>query len=393
MKAFFRTLFRPLTFILSGSGFIVCGGILATNAFDENDPRETAAGVIVLTGGLFWAIALITLAIRFVRWFVRRKARPLLQRQRLPWAVRWYRLLESALVSALLISFAVVGAVEVGPMADNQTLDSADPAMVTLANEAGMSHEGTLIFLRTHPRLVSDSEMQSACAENTAANNAGGFIEQGCYVPATNQIYLRQMPDDLHAMVTATAAYEMLHPVYIALHQSGRGGALDAAIENNYTLLNDSDLTNQVENFAKTEPGARDLELFSLLGTGYSNLTDSLAQFYTPYFDNLGADVTANSQVKQLFQSDEDQLSQMDTDIKQYDDLANNAYATSIRWAQAGSQYEDDYYYNLYRQYLSQENSLIDQYNSLLDSYNTLVTEYNGTQPVQRITPAQTQSL
>jgi hypothetical protein len=391
MKAFFRALLRPLTFMLSGTGFIVCGGIQATNSFDENDPRETIAGIIILIGGLFWTIALITLALRLVRWLVRRKTRRLPQPS--PRSVRWYRVLESAAVSALLISLAAVAAIEVGPLIDSQMLDNADPAMVSLANEAGMSREGTLIFLRTHPRLVSDSEMQTDCAENTAANNSNGFIEQGCYVPATNQIFLRKMPDDLHSMVTATAAYEMLHPVYIALHDSSRAASLDAAIEANFTAINDPDLNNQVGNFAKTEPGARDLELFSLLGTGYSNLTDDLAQFYAPYFDNLSADVAANDQVKQLFQSDEDQLSQMDSQIKDYDTLASDAYATSARWAQAGSQYWDDYYYNQYRQYLDQENNLIDQYNNLLDSYNALVTEYNGTQPVQRINPAQTQSL
>ena len=391
MKAFLRTLFRPLTMLISGSGLIVCGAILAVNSFDDYDPREMAAGVIILVGGLFWTIALITLALRLVRRLARRKAR------RVPQAasrsVRWYGVLESVIVGALLISLAAVAAAIIGPIADGQTLANADPAMVSLANEAGMSRQGTLIFLRTHPRLVSDEEMQTACAENTAANNAGGFIEQGCYVPATNQIYLRKMPADLHDMVVATAAYEMLHPVYIALHASGHSADLDTAIEANFVSINDPDLTNQIANFANTEPGARDLELFSLLGTGYNDLTNGLAQFYTPYFDNLSADVAANNHVKQLFQDDEDQLSQMDAEIKQYNGFANNAYATSVRWADAGDQYLDDYYYKQYRQYLDQENSLIDQYNGLLDSYNALVTEYNGTQPVQRINPAQTQSL
>jgi hypothetical protein len=256
-----------------------------------------------------------------------------------------------------------------------------------------MSREGKLVFLRTHPQMVSDSEMQSACATNTAANNSNGFIEQGCYVPTANKIYLRNMPDNLHAMVVATAAYEMLHPVYIALHDAGRGDVLDQAIEANFTAINDTNLNEQVANFAKTEPGEKDLELFSLLGTGYSNITPALSKFYAPYFTSIGADVTANNQVKQLFKDSQDQLSQIDGQIKYYDNLANNDYAASVRWANVGNQSQDDYYYSRYRQDLQHENGLINDYNDQLKSYNALVTEFDGSQPVQKINPAQTQSM
>lgn len=392
MKAFLRALLRPLTCILSGSGIIVCGGILAANGFDDNDPRVAMGGFIILVGSLFWTIALSTLVVRGVRRISRRKL------PRVPAAVtsrhtRWYRLLESVIVSSLLIVIATGGAAMAGPIADKQTLANADPAMVALASEAGMSRQGTLIFLRTQPELVSDDGMRTDCAENTAANNSNGFIEQGCYIPTTNKIYLRRMPDDLHSLVVATASYEMLHPVYLALHATGQRAALDQAIEDNFTAINDTNLNEQVANFAKTEPGARDLELFSLLGTGYETISADLAQYYAPYFDNLSATVAANSHVKQLFNDAQSRLTLLSEQIKHYDALANDSYATSVRWAHAGSQYWDDYYYNQYRDYLAQENDLIDQYNTELDSYNALVTEFNGTQPVQHITPPETQSL
>lgn len=298
-----------------------------------------------------------------------------------------------AIIVVLLVvgGLAVVGGYMARIAMDDYTLSHADPAMTALANQAGMSRTGKLVFLRTHPALVSDSEMQAACAANTAANNSNGFIEQGCYVTSTHRIYLRRMPANLYQLEISTAAYEMLHPVYISLTALHKG-AVDQAIEANYNRLKDASLAAQVANFAKTEPGARDLELFSLLATGNTGISNDLMQYYAPYFDNLNASVQANNQVKQLFKQSEAQLSDVKAQIDHYETLAKNAYSASVTRARAGDQAGDDYYYNLYRQYLNQENSQIDQYNSLLNNYNALVTEYNGTQPVSQIDPAQTQS-
>ena len=300
----------------------------------------------------------------------------------------------TALFAPLAFLTAVGGAVAlaIGPISDSLTLSHADPAMLTLAQQAGMSRKGELVFLRTLPRLVSDSEMQSVCAGNTAANNSNGFIEQGCYDPSANRIYIRKMPADLQKLEISTAAYEMLHPVYLAMHVSKQGAALDQAIETNYQAISDPQLTAQVANFAKTEPGARDLELFSLLGTGYLNLTDALASYYKPYFANISATVTANKQVEQIFNDDKAKLDTLKSQIEHYASLAGDAYSASVRWARAGSQYWDDYYYNIYRQDVDQQNDAVNQYNQFLVTYNALVTEYNGTQPVQQLNSAQTQT-
>lgn len=277
------------------------------------------------------------------------------------------------------------------PFSDNYVLSHADPAMIALADEAGMSRAGELVFLRTDPQLVSDTVMETACEENTAANNSNGFIEQGCYNPSSNRIYLRAMPDNLHELEVSTAAYEMLHPVYISLHGSDQSKALDASIEANYKKLADAHLTAQVANFAKTEPDARDLELFSLLGVGYTNLSPDLASYYLPYFSDIAKTVAADSAVQQLFDSSRTQLDQIRAQIDRYSSLADDAYNQSVASAQAGSQYWDDYYYRLYQADIAKENASIDQYNVLLVSYNALVTEYNGTQPVQKLNPALTQ--
>jgi hypothetical protein len=308
-----------------------------------------------------------------------------------------------------IIFWSVVGLIVLlviasGPIGDEITIKTANPAMVKLAQQSGMSRQGELIFLKTKPQLVSDSQMESDCSANTAANNSDGFIEQGCYDPTSNRIYIREMPSDLYSLEVSTAAYEMLHPVYISIYNSGQGSAIDKSIETNYQEINDSFLNSQVANFAKTEPGAKDLELFSLIGTGYSNISDDLANYYQPYFSNIGDSISANNQVTQLFQSDLSQLTQLNStlntdnnDINSTYSNATSAYNDSVSWANAGNAYEDNYNYNIYSQDyniytqdITDYNNTVSQYNQVLQDYNNLISEYNG-QQFNQASPLQTQ--
>lgn len=298
-----------------------------------------------------------------------------------------------------IIFWSIVGVIVLlvivsGPLSDYFTIKNANPTMIKLAQDAGMSRKGELIFLRTSPQLVSDSELAQMCP--AAQTNNNGFIEQGCYVPnqsdpTTGRIYLRQMSSDLYNLEVTTAAYEMLHPVYISLAGSGTSASsLNTTIENNLTALSDNNLTAQVANFAKTEPGAKDLELFSILGTEYSGITTDLASYYSPYINDISSVVSLNNQVAQIFQNDQTQLTQLQSQINTAHNQANIAYADSVSWANVGNQYEDNRNYNIYTQDFTNENNLITQYNQLLDQYNVLVSEYNG-QQFNADTPIQSQ--
>ena len=282
------------------------------------------------------------------------------------------------------------------PISDSIVLKNANPAMVALAQQAGMSRQGELVFLRTNPQLATDSQMRTFCAGNAAANNKNGFIEQGCFVPdshnhANGRIYIRQMPANLYDQEIVTASYEMLHSVYFKLAGSSEQTVLVQTIESNYNSLHTPSLDAQVINFAKTEPGYRDLELFSLLGTEFANVSSGLQKFYAPYFTNRLLSVDSYDHVTSIFQDEQTQLQQLRNTIATDDGLANKAYADSLGWARQGNAYEDTYNYNIYTNYISQENNAIDQYNNLSSAYNTLVTEYNGTQPVNSINNVQTQ--
>src|SRR5258708_1385286 len=287
-----------------------------------------------------------------------------------------------------VIFWSIVGAIVLltivsGPISDHFTIQGASPAMLKLAHDAGMTRQGELIFLRTNPQLVNDTQLAQACPDAQSNNN--GFIEQGCFVPnqsdqTTGRIYIRQTSSDLYNVEVTTAAYEMFHPAYIGITEPSDESALNKSIESNLATLTNDDLQAQIANFAKTEPGAKDLELFSILGTEYGGISSDLAAYYAPYITDLNIDVSLNNQVMQLFQNDENQLKQLQDTINKTDVDANTAYSTSVSWANEGDQYEDDYYYNIYKQDIALENSYVDQYNQLLGQYNVLVDEYNGQQ-------------
>lgn len=285
------------------------------------------------------------------------------------------------------------------PIIDQLTISSANPVMVSLAQKAGMSRKGELLFLRANPQLDTDSQMVADCPELAKALNSNGFIEQGCYDPQANKIFIRKMPADLSNLEVVTAAYEMLHIVYINLSNTDSASALNQSIEKNFTNIDAVELNTQVASFEKTEPGMRDLELFSLLGTEYSNITSDLSSYYKPYFTNILVNVAFNNQITNTFKDYEAKLNQLQSTINSYNaqadanmKAANTAYGYSVGWARMGNAYQNNYNYNIYvtdfnkaKAAIVAANNAVDQYNSLLGAYNTLVTEYNGTQPVAQI--------
>lgn len=288
---------------------------------------------------------------------------------------------KAALVTAGVIAFLAL----LNPIADQLTIWGADPAMVSLAKQANMTRQGELLFLQQSPKLVDDSQMVSDCGLSVG----NGFTEQGCYLPSSHQIYIRKMPQSFSSLEASTAAYEMLHVAYDNLNQGGQATAFNQAIEANFAAINDQYLNQQVTMFAKAEPGARDDELFSLLATGYSNISPDLSAYVSPYISDTSAVIGYNSQAQQTFTNDENQLTQLKATISTDDKNAQTALYDANSWAYAGNQYEDDRNYNIYVADHNAENAAIDQYNQLLGEYNTLVTEYNGTQPSVQISKRQ----
>lgn len=258
------------------------------------------------------------------------------------------------------------------PAANWWTLRRADPAMISLANSAGMNRSGELYLLRTHPQVLSGDAFTSQCPSQD-----NQYVEEGCYLSGQSRIFIRSMPSELSTEETVIAAHEMLHAAYHGLSDSERSH-VDSMLEAAYQQVKTPDLDKRMADYASSEPGARDSELHSILGSEFGNLPSDLEQYYDRYFQNRQDVVEAHNDVEIVFNNYEDSLNSLDARIKNEEATADSLYAKSVYYAKMGDAYYDDYYYNQYSKQIDTVNSDVVAYNSKLNSYNLLIAAYNG---------------
>ena len=225
------------------------------------------------------------------------------------------------------------------------------PAIQDLATQAHMTSAGRDVFYRSAPQIVSKrSDIVKYCAltDNQVA-------ELGCYV-SNNHIYLLDIRDPaLKNEMIVTAAYEMLHPVYEHMDTSTRN-LIDKEIEKIAPTITDPSILSQIQIYADTEPGSRDEELYSILGTEYPHISTVLEANYALYLADRTGLVSYHLAFEQVYTNLSDQITQLDGQIK-------SIKANMQAYRQTGQ--------------INQYNALVAQVNSLVDIYNADVVQYN----------------
>ena len=233
--------------------------------------------------------------------------------------------------------------------------------IIQLADLAAMTVKARNLFYSAQPEIDTDrATFERHCQTQVMRNT----VELGCFT-TDNRIYLLKLEDPrINAEMTVTAAHEMLHVAYSqmpAIDQTMINGLLETAV----TGIKDTDLLQRLKAYRSLEPGQRDNELHSILGTEYPTLGADLEQYYSLYFsDNRRAVVAASQQFNQIFTQEENQISSLQTQIRQMrrqmqTDLAQHKNAA-------------------YNQLVPQVNSLIKQYNQAVKEYNALSRELLG---------------
>ena len=302
----------------------------------------------------------------------------------------WRKLAKITIILLLLIVAPKV----IGYIGDTLTIATADSSMKQLAQDAGMSRKGELIFLHANPTYASTEDMSSNCK---AVYNGNGYVEQGCYDPSANTIYIRSMTSELHGVEVVTAAHEMLHAAYGKL-DSPQLAQANTQIEEYYKGLTDPDLTGRMAYYEKTEPGAKDNELNSIIGTEQIAIPDSFENYYDGYFSDRSIVTAANKSALSVFDNYTGQMNTLTTEYNTFMNAANHAYALaqtayydSTTWAEVGNAYENDRNYNIYlqdfniyKQDYEQADAYAKQHDDLAQKYNDLEAQYNG-QPISQI--------
>jgi hypothetical protein len=153
-------------------------------------------------------------------------------------------------------------------------------AVTQLAVRSGMSDTGKFYFFASQPAIEEADTFNKDCGrkeESTAI--------LGCY--DGKNIYIYNVTNtQLDGIKETTAAHEMLHAAYARM-SVGEKQTVDALLEAEYNKLkNDKEFAERMAFYARTEPGERDNELHSVIGTEVASISPALEAHYKEYFSD-----------------------------------------------------------------------------------------------------------
>jgi len=235
---------------------------------------------------------------------------------------------------------------------EGKQIVSTNSQVIQLANKAGMTELAKNIFYATNPQIDTDRNLFN---QHCSAPISKNTVELGCYT-YDNHIYILNITNpQLSGEMVVVAAHEMLHAVY-AKEDIDSQNLINSEVEIVLQDVKNKNLTAELKQYNTFEPGQRDNELHSILGTEYASLDIPLEEHYAKYFLTRNNVVNYSNQFKQVFSSLQSQLT---TTIQQ------------IKTVKKQMQLD------LSTHNISAYNHLVPQVNTLIISYNDAVQKYN----------------
>jgi prefoldin subunit 5 len=238
----------------------------------------------------------------------------------------------SLVATAISLAVALVLAVNSRLIVDNYNYYSYHPdaTIASFVSRAGMGDRGKFFFYASQPALESAQNFNTACgrAETTTAI-------LGCY--STGKIYIYDIRDArLTGIRTTTAAHEMLHAAYERLGPNDKK-QVDKLLEAEFETLktNNKDLAARMAYYDRTEPGERDNELHSVIGTEISTISPELETYYRRYFTDRSKVVALHTQYESVFASLQARADQLNNQINSLDTAIKSDTADYNREAEA----------------------------------------------------------
>ncbi len=204
-----------------------------------------------------------------------------------------------------------------------------------IADEIQFTDKGRKLFMAAQPQLDDRSTFNKHCEKKSEQT-----VILGCYI-GPQHIYIYNITDPrLSGVRQVTAAHEMLHVAYDRLSYAEKKKVnklvQDAAVEVEKT---ESDLSARLKVYDKTEPGERNNELHSILGTEAAVLPAELEQYYKQYFNNRSVVTSLADQYDKIF---DDVKNQQDQLVTQLDALADEINALTEDYNTGSEQLNKD---------------------------------------------------
>lgn len=262
-------------------------------------------------------------------------------------------------------------------------------AISNIEDQIDLTDSGKFLFYASQPKVDSASQFNSDCNKTETTTSV-----LGCY--ANNRIFIYDVSEPrLDGVKQVTAAHEMLHAAYARLSNQERT-RVDKLIEAEYaTLKNDDNFKALTKYYNKTEPGELDNELHSIIGTQVSSISPELESYYAKYFVNRKAVVSLYQQYFGVFQSLNQQASNLSdqiTALKSTIETETGTYNSNVATLKSdidnfnsranSGQFTSQGEFSIERSALVSRQEALEstreQINDDISTYNSLISQYNS---------------
>lgn len=207
-------------------------------------------------------------------------------------------------------------------------------AQVTALAERGkMSDRGKFYFYASQPALEGAATFNQKC---TRKEQVVAIL--GCYTG--RYIYIYNVTDEkLDGIREVTAAHEMLHAAYDRLSENERAHIDKLLVAEYEKLKTDEKLAERMAFYARTEPGERENELHSMIGTEISSVGSELETYYKRYFIDRSQIVSLHQKYERVFN---DLQARADSLIAELTELGDSIEADSTTYNKEVTQLNQD---------------------------------------------------
>lgn len=187
--------------------------------------------------------------------------------------------------------------------------------VIQIADDIHFTDKGEFLYMAAQPELNDRETFNKHCDKK-----AEQTVVLGCYL-GPQHLYIYNVTDPrLGGVRQVTAAHEMLHVAYDRLSYPEKNKVnkmIEAALPS--VQKAEPELAERLKLYDKTEPGERNNELHSILGTEAAVLPDDLEKYYSQYFTNRSIITTFAAQYDKVFEDVKNQQNQL---VSELDTLA-----------------------------------------------------------------------
>jgi len=260
-----------------------------------------------------------------------------------------------------------------------------------------MGEHGKFLFLASQPLLAkSTDDVQTF--NSTCSNVERTTSILGCY--SDYKIYLFDVTDTkLDGVRETTAAHEMLHAAYLRMNDKDKTDVNKLLEAEADKLKANTDFNERMAYYDRNEPGQRDNELHSVIGTEIADISPDLETYYKKYFSDRRKVIILNAKYISVFQKISSRAKELNAELTalaeniknnaaQYnaDVQAVNSSITTFNSNASNGYFTSQSQFNAERANLTSQvsnlsqarakiNSDITKYGTLLDEYNSIASE------------------